>query len=139
MAIKNIDHIAVLVKNLDDALAVWRDGLGMTLAEIQTVPEQDVRVAFLPSGSTQIELLEPMSEESGIGRYLAKRGEGMHHICLEVDDIDATLAELKARGTPLIDETPKRGAHGRIAFVHPRATRGVLVELVEHDHEEHGA
>ena len=133
MAIKRIDHIAVVVENLDAALGVYRDALGMTLAHTDVIPEQDVKMAFLPSGDTEIELLEPLSQESGIGRYLAKRGEGLHHICLEVDDIEATLAELKARGAQLIDETPKRGAAGKIAFLHPKGAHGVLVELLERE------
>jgi methylmalonyl-CoA epimerase len=90
-------------------------------------------MAFLPTGDSEIELLEPLSADSGIGKYLAKRGEGLHHICLEVDDIDATLADLKAKGAQLIDETPKRGAYGRIAFIHPKGAHGVLVELVQRD------
>ena len=84
-----------------------------------------------PVGDSEIELLQPYSPESGIGKYLAKRGEGLHHICLEVDDIDAALAELKDRGVALIDETPKQGAHGRIAFIHPKGAHGVLIELIE--------
>ena len=137
MAIKRIDHIAVVVQNLEAALGVYRDTLGMTLSHVDTIPEQDVRMAFLPGGDSEIELLEPLSQDSGIGRYLAKRGEGLHHICLEVDDIEATLAGLKARGAQLIDETPKRGAHGRIAFIHPKSAHGVLVELLERDRDSH--
>jgi methylmalonyl-CoA/ethylmalonyl-CoA epimerase len=133
MTIKRIDHIAVVVEDLDAALGVYRDALGMTLSHTDVIPEQDVKMAFLPSGDTEIELLEPLSQESGIGRYLAKRGEGLHHICLEVDDIEATLAELKARGAQLIDETPKHGAAGKIAFLHPKGAHGVLVELLERE------
>lgn len=131
MAIKRIDHIAIVVEDLDQALAVYRDALGMSVAAIQEMPEQDVKMAFLPSGDSEIELLEPMHADSGIGKYLAKRGEGLHHICLEVDNIEGTLAELKAKGAQLIDETPKHGAHGRIAFIHPKGAHGVLVELIE--------
>jgi len=133
MPIKRIDHIAIVVESLDVALAVYRDALGMTLSHVETIPEQDVRIGFLPGGDSEIELLEPINPDSGIGRYLAKRGEGLHHICLEVDDIAATLAELKAKGAQLIDETPKQGAHGKIAFIHPKAAHGVLVELIERD------
>src|SRR5512133_3954155 len=97
MTIKRIDHIAVVVENLDTALGTYRDALGMPVSKIETIPEQDVKMAFLPSGDSEIELLEPINPDSGIARYLAKRGEGLHHICLEVDDIQASLAELKAR------------------------------------------
>jgi methylmalonyl-CoA/ethylmalonyl-CoA epimerase len=131
MTIKKIDHIAIVVENLDRALGVYRDALGMTVTDVREIPEQDVKMAFLPTGDSEIELLEPLSAESGIGRYLAKRGEGLHHICLEVDDIEATLADLKAKGAQLIDETPKQGAYGRIAFIHPKGAHGVLIELVE--------
>jgi methylmalonyl-CoA epimerase len=133
MTIKRIDHIAVVVENLDEALAVYRDALGMTVTGVREMPDQDVKLAFLPAGDSEIELLEPLHADSGIGKYLARRGEGMHHVCLEVDDIDATLADLKARGAQLIDETPKRGAYGRIAFIHPKGAHGVLVELVQRD------
>src|SRR5512137_182269 len=98
MTIKRIDHIAVVVENLDVALATYRDALGMDVSRIDLLPEQDVKIGFLPSGDSEIELLEPINPDSGIARYLAKRGEGLHHICLEVDDIRQTLADLKARG-----------------------------------------
>jgi methylmalonyl-CoA/ethylmalonyl-CoA epimerase len=133
MTIKKIDHIAIVVENLDLALGVYRDALGMIVTDVREMPEQDVRMAFLPSGDSEIELLEPIHADSGIGRYLAKRGEGLHHICLEVDDIAGTLADLKAKGAQLIDETPKQGAYGKIAFIHPKGAHGVLVELVERD------
>jgi methylmalonyl-CoA epimerase len=133
MTIKRIDHIAIVVENLEKALGVYRDALGMTVTAVKEMPEQDVTMAFLPSGDSEIELLEPLSAESGIGKYLAKRGEGLHHVCLEVDDIAATLADLKAKGAQLIDEQPKRGAYGKIAFIHPKGAHGVLVELVERD------
>jgi len=133
MPIERIDHIAIVVESLDAALAVYRDALGMTLSHVETIPEQAVKIGCLPSGNSEIELLEPITPDSGIGRYLAKRGEGLHHICLEVDDIAATLAELKTRGAQLIDETPKRGAHGKIAFIHPKGAHGVLIELIERD------
>jgi len=133
MSIKRIDHIAVVVNNLDTALATYRDALGMTVSGIETILEQDVKIGFLPSGDSEIELLEPINPDSGIGRYLAKRGEGLHHICLEVDDILQTLADLKARGVELIQETPQRGAHGKVAFIHPKGASGVLIELLERD------
>lgn len=133
MTIKKIDHIAIVVENLEQALGVYRDALGMTVTDVRVMPEQDVKMAFLPSGDSEIELLEPLHADSGIGKYLAKRGEGLHHICLEVDDIEATLADLKAKGSQLIDETPKQGVYGKIAFIHPKGAHGVLVELVQRD------
>jgi methylmalonyl-CoA/ethylmalonyl-CoA epimerase len=133
MTIKRIDHIAIVVANLDAALATYQDALGMAVSRIEIIPEQDVKIGFLPSGDSEIELLEPINPESGIARYLAKRGEGLHHICLEVDDIRETLADLKARGVQLIHETPHRGAYGMIAFVHPQGASGVLIELLERD------
>jgi methylmalonyl-CoA/ethylmalonyl-CoA epimerase len=131
MTITRVDHIAIVVEDLEAALGTYRDALGLTLDHVAEIPEQGVKAAFLPAGDGEIELLEPLSPESGIGKYLAKRGEGLHHICLEVDDIEMTLADLKARGAALIDETPKQGAHGRIAFIHPKGAHGVLIELVE--------
>jgi methylmalonyl-CoA epimerase len=133
MTIKRIDHIAVVVENLDGALATYRDALGMPLSRIETIPEQDVKIGFLPGGDSEIELLEPINPDSGIARFLAKRGEGLHHICLEVDDILQTLADLKARGVQLIHETPQRGAYGKVAFIHPKGASGVLIELLERD------
>lgn len=133
MTIKKIDHIAIVVENLEQALGVYRDALGLTVTAVREMPEQDVKMAFLPSGDSEIELLEPLHADSGIGKYLAKRGEGLHHICLEVDDIEATLVDLRAKGSQLIDETPKQGAYGKIAFIHPKGAHGVLVELVQRD------
>ena len=133
MTIRRVDHIAVVVENLDAALATYRDALGMTVSRIETIPEQDVKIGFLPSGDSEIELLEPINPESGIARYLAKRGEGLHHVCLEVDDIQQTLADLKARGVQLIRDTPQQGAHGKVAFIHPKGASGVLIELLERD------
>jgi len=129
--IERIDHIAVVVEDIERALGVFRDALGMELNHMETIPEQDVKIAFLPVGESEIELLEPISSDSGVARFLAKRGEGLHHICLEVEDIDAALAELKGKGIRLINERPVAGAHGRVAFVHPKSTHGVLIELLE--------
>jgi len=132
--IKRIDHIAVAVEDIERALTIFRDVLGLELSHTETVPEQGVKVAFLPVGESDIELLEPLSSDSGVAKFLAKRGEGIHHICLEVEDIEATLAGLKGKGMRLINETPVAGAHGRVAFIHPKSTHGVLIELVERRH-----
>ena len=132
MNLKNIDHIGIAVTNLQESLSFWETSLGIELHGIEEVAEQNVRTAFLPVGGTEIELLEPTSADSSVARFIEKHGEGLHHIAIRVDDIEATLAELKAKGIQLIDETPRNGAGGaRIAFVHPKATHGVLLELCE--------
>jgi methylmalonyl-CoA epimerase len=130
--LKNIDHIGIAVTNLQESLSFWEISLGIELHGIEEVAEQRLRTAFLPVGGTEIELLEPTSADSSVARFIEKHGEGLHHIAIRVDDIEATLAELKAKGIQLIDETPRNGAGGaRIAFVHPKATHGVLLELCE--------
>jgi methylmalonyl-CoA/ethylmalonyl-CoA epimerase len=135
--IRKISHIAIVVPDLDQAMDFWVETLGLPLAHVEHVPDQDVDVALLPSGESEIELLEPVSNESGVARFLQKRGPGMHHICFEVDDIEAMLARMKAAGVPLINEEPTIGTGGKkIAFVHPRGTGGVLVELYELTPEE---
>ena len=131
-AATKIEHLGVAVTSLDEALGFWRDGLGLELAEIEVVEDQGVRVAMLPLGESRIELLEATSAETPVGKFLAKRGGGLHHLCVEVADVAAKLTELKARGVRLIDEQPRRGAGGAmVAFVHPASTGGVLIELVE--------
>ncbi len=127
-----IDHIGIVVRDIQEALQVYRDALGLPLREIVPIPDQKVQVAFLPLGESNLELVQPTSDDTGIARFLTKRGEGIHHICLEVEDIEATLARLKDHDVQLIDEEPRRGAHGRVAFIHPKAMHGVLIELVEH-------
>jgi methylmalonyl-CoA epimerase len=132
MNLKNIDHIGIAVQNLAESLTFWQSALGVELHGIEEVTEQKVKTAFLPVDDTEIELLEPTSPDSPVARFIEKRGEGLHHIAVRVDDIDAALAELKAKGVQLIDEAPRRGAGGtRIAFVHPKATHGILLELCE--------
>lgn len=127
---KRIDHIAVAVPNLESALAYYRDTLGLECIGIETVEEQGVRVAKLDAGNTHIELLEPIGPETPVGKFIAKRGAGLHHICMAVENIDNELDRLKQCQTRLIDNEPKIGAGGaRIAFVHPSSTGGVLMEL----------
>ena len=130
--IKHINHIAVAVHDIDEALGFWRDTLGLELEHIEEIESQEVKIAFLPVKDGEIELIEPTSEDSGVKRYLEKRGEGIHHICLEVDDIDAMLAHLKAKNVRLINDIPQDGIGGRkFAFIHPESTHGVLVELYQ--------
>ncbi|HZA52548.1 MAG TPA: methylmalonyl-CoA epimerase [Myxococcaceae bacterium] len=127
---KGLDHVAIAVKNLDQAIALYRDALGLELAEVEELPDQRVRTAIFGHGMGRVELISPTVSDSGVAKFLEKRGEGLHHICIEVDDIEAAIAELKARGAPMIDETPKPGAGGaKVAFIHPRGAHGVLVEL----------
>lgn len=127
-----IAHVAVVVDDVEKALEFWRDALGLELAELRDVPAEAARVAFLPVGDSEIELVQPTTSDSGLAKYLAKHGPGMHHICLEVDDIEATMAQLKTKGIRLIHDTPLTGADGRrYAFIHPQSATGVLVELYE--------
>jgi len=135
--IKKISHIAVVVPELEGAMSFWVEALGLSLAHVEHARDQGVDVAFLPAGESDIELLEPVDPESGVARYLQKRGPGMHHICFEVEDINATLARLKAADVPLINEEPTIGTGGKkIAFIHPKGTGGVLIELYELTPEE---
>ncbi len=130
--IKRIDHIAIAVEDIDQALVFWRDALGLPLSHTEQVPAQKAQVAFLPVMGSEVELVRPTETDTGVARFLQKRGPGMHHICFEVDDIEGCLAQLKALGIRLIDETPAIGSGGRrIAFIHPESTQGVLVELNE--------
>jgi len=130
--IKKVDHIAIVVPDLEASMSFWVDALGLELAHKEHVASQKVDVAFLPIGDSKIELLQPTDEESGVVRYLEKRGPGMHHLCFEVDDIVATLAKLKAAGVQLINELPETGSDGRkFAFIHPMSADGVLIELYE--------
>jgi len=127
-----VHHLAVVVEDMDRALTFWRDALGLELAGIREVPEQASQVGFLPAGEAEIELVRPTSADSGVARYLAKRGPGMHHICLSVGDLPGTLERLAALGVRLINPEPMTGADGRrYAFVHPESTGGVLVELYQ--------
>jgi methylmalonyl-CoA/ethylmalonyl-CoA epimerase len=128
-----LDHIGIATRELEEALSVWRDALGLMVDSTDEVAEQGVRVAMLPIGGTHIELLEPLSQDSPVGKFLQKRGPGIHHIAIRVTNIREALRELKAKGARLIDETPRVGPNGcLIAFIHPSATNGVLLELVEH-------
>ena len=128
---KKIDHVGIAVKNLEEAIKVW-EGLGLKVDEIEEVPDQKVRTAIIHIGESRIELLEPTAEDSPIAKFIAKRGEGIHHIALGVTNIEEHLRELKEKGYRLIDEEPRIGAGGaKIAFVHPKAVTGVLLELCE--------
>lgn len=128
-----VDHIGIATRQISEALSLWGETLGLEIDHQEEVKEQGVRVAMLPVGETRIELLEPLSPESPVGKFLEKRGPGIHHVALRVDDIRAALAQLKAKGARLIDENPRIGAGGcLVAFIHPSSTNGVLLELVQH-------
>jgi methylmalonyl-CoA/ethylmalonyl-CoA epimerase len=130
--VNHINHVAVVVEDIEKALTFWRDALGIELHELRDVPAEKSKVAFLPVAGSEVELVQPTSDDSGIAKYLAKRGPGMHHLCLEVDDIAGMMANLKAKGVRLINEEPKTTADGKkYAFIHPESTGGVLVELYQ--------
>ena len=126
-----VHHVALVVRDLDDALAFWRDRLGLELESVQPIASDGVRIAFLPAGESKVELVEPTDHSTGVARFLADRGEGFHHVCFEVPHIADALARLAVEGIELIDAAPRKGAEGPVAFLHPRSCHGVLVELIE--------
>ena len=134
MKILKIDHLGVAVKSIDNGKNFWSDVLGLTLEGTETVDAQKVTTAFFPVGESEVELLESTSDDGPVARYIEKKGEGIQHVAFRVENIEDALAELKAKGIRLIDETPRMGAGGaKIAFLHPKATSGVLVELCQRD------
>jgi methylmalonyl-CoA/ethylmalonyl-CoA epimerase len=132
-----IDHIGIVVQDMEAALQTYRDALGFRLLQRITITEQLVEVAFLDAGNGTVELIAPTDSTSGTARFLQTRGEGTHHICFEVEEINASLAALAAQGLRLIDEQPRQGVHGLVAFVHPKATHGVMIELLQRTGEHH--
>jgi methylmalonyl-CoA/ethylmalonyl-CoA epimerase len=135
--LSRVHHVGLVVRRLEDGFALWRDRFGLEVAKQATVADQGVRAALLPIGNSEIELLEPIGSDSGVARFLAKRGEGLHHICLQSDDVAADLAAARTRGLPLIDERPRPGLAGQICFLHPKGTRGALVEFAQPPTGEH--
>ena len=130
--ITKINHIAVAVTDIDSSLTFWRDALGLELSELRDVPAESAQIAFLSLGGTEVELVRPTRGDSGLAKHIAKNGAGMHHLCLETDDILAMMAQLKEKGIQLINESPRRGVDGKLyAFIHPKSTGGVLVELYQ--------
>ena len=130
--IKAVNHVAVVVEDMEKSLLFWRDALGIKLHELRDVPAEQSQVAFLPVAGAEVELVMPTTTDSGIAKYLAKRGQGMHHLCLEVDDIEGMMAQLRAKNIRLINEEPRTSADGKkYAFIHPESTGGVLVELYQ--------
>lgn len=126
-----INHVAIVVQDIDAALNFWEQTFGLELDHVEDVPSEKSKVAFLPLGESEIELVQPTTTDSGLANFLEKRGEGMHHICIEVEDIDATLAELKSKGVRLINDVPEELPGRKMAFIHPKAANGVLVELYQ--------
>jgi methylmalonyl-CoA/ethylmalonyl-CoA epimerase len=126
-----INHVAIAVNDVEGALSFWRDGLGLGVDHIEDVPSQKAQVVFIPVGESEVELVKPTTEDSGVAKFLAERGGGMHHLCFEVDDMDGMMADLKAKGVRLLNETPQVLPGRKIAFVHPKSTGGVLVELYQ--------
>lgn len=126
-----IDHIGIVVNHLDVSLKTYCEQLGFRLLERVAIAEQRVEAAFLDAGNSTVELIAPTDSESGTAKFLQNRGEGMHHVCFEVVDILTALAELKQQGLRLIDKSPRQGVHGLVAFIHPKATHGALIELLQ--------
>ena len=125
-----LDHIAIAVRNLEEAITYFRDALGLTTTHTEEVPGQGARVGFIPLGDTNLELVQPTSSDGGLARFVEQRGEGLHHICLEVQDIRESLRRFQEKRVPLIDREPRPGAHGKqVAFLHPKGGKGVLIEL----------
>jgi methylmalonyl-CoA/ethylmalonyl-CoA epimerase len=129
--IKHINHTCIVVKDIRETLQFYQDLFGIGPATVEDIPDQGVQASLIRVGGTQLELIQPVQEGTGVARFLETRGEGFHHIGLEVEDIKASLEILKAREVQLIDQEPRHGLSGTIAFIHPRATRGVLIELVQ--------
>lgn len=133
--IRRVDHLGIAVRSLESGLRFWADALGLEVGGMETIAVDDVKVAFLPVGTGRLELLEPLHEESPVGRFLKRHGEGIHHLTLEVEDIDSAVSRLKERNVEVIGNASRPGAgQSRVAFLHPRSTGGVLLELVEHRH-----
>jgi methylmalonyl-CoA epimerase len=126
-----VHHVAVIVASIDAALGLWREALGLELETVMDIPDDRVRIAFLGVGESKIELVEPTDDTTGVHRFLESKGEGFHHVCFEVPDLAETLLHLEIDGIELIDSSPRRGAEGPVAFLHPRSCHGVLVELIE--------
>jgi len=134
--IKKINHVAIVVRDIEESLKFWESALGLELHHVEDVPSQASKVAFIPIGDSEIELVQPTTEDSGMAAYLEKRGEGMHHLCIEVDDIEAKIKELKDAGVRLINDTAQVLPGRKMAFIHPKSASGVLVELYEITAEE---
>jgi len=130
---RHINHICIAVRDIEDTLSFYRGLFGIGEVEVSEVEDQGVRAALVPIGGSELEFIEPMNREGGVARFIERKGEGMHHICLEVENLSLVLDRLECAGVELIDRVPRRGLAGEIAFIHPRSTRGVLLELVDQE------
>ena len=128
---QEINHVCIAVRDIEDTLRFYRDTFGVGSPDIEEIPDQGVKAAMVRVGGSQLEFIEPTDPAGGVARFIDSKGEGVHHICFEVEDLPGTLKDLSASGVQLIDKAPRRGLSGMIAFIHPRSTRGVLVELVD--------
>ena len=131
--LKKIHHVGIVVPDLASAMSFWRDLLGLALVKTAVVQDQGVKAALLKAGESEIELLEPLAAENGVGKFLARRGGGLHHVCFETEDVAAELSRAREKGIQLIDQRPRPGLAGMVCFLHPKATRGVLVEYAQPD------
>ncbi len=131
MAEVKINHLAIVVEDIESSLGFWRDALGLPVGDVKEVTQEEVQIAFMDAGESHLELVQPTTEDSGIAKYLARKGAGLHHVCFDVEDIDAALAVMKAKGVQLINEEPRERDGRRYAFIHPKSTGGVLVELYQ--------
>ena len=129
--LKRIHHVGIVVPDLEKAMGLWRDLLGLSLTKSATIQDQGVKAALLKAGDSEIELLEPLNPDNGVGKFLSRRGGGLHHVCFETEDVERELEAARAKGIQLIDQKPRPGLAGMICFLHPRATRGVLVEYAQ--------
>ena len=129
--IKKVDHIAIAVKNLDEGLKAYEDLLGIKSSHTEEIPDQGIKAALIVLGDVEIELIQPIRPDTGVAKFLENKGEGIHHICFEVDDVDKELESLAAKGVQLIDKQGRKGLAGKIGFIHPRSTKGVLIELAQ--------
>jgi methylmalonyl-CoA/ethylmalonyl-CoA epimerase len=129
--IKRVDHISIAVKNLDEGLKTYEDLLGIKSSHTEEIPDQGIKAALIVLGDVEIELIEPTKPDTGVAKFLENKGEGIHHICFEVDDVDKELESLAAKGVQLIDKQGRKGLAGKIGFIHPRSTKGVLIELAQ--------
>jgi methylmalonyl-CoA epimerase len=129
--IKRLDHVSIVVSNLEEGLKTFEGLLGIKHSHIEEVPDQGIKAAMIMVGDVEVELIEPIKAGTGVAKFLEKKGEGVHHVCFEVDDIDKELQSLSARGIELIDKQSRKGLAGQIGFIHPKSTRGVLIELAQ--------
>ena len=129
--IKRLDHVSIVVKDLGEGLKTYENLLGIKPSHVEEVPDQGIKAAMIAVGDVEVELIQPTSADSGVAKFLEKKGEGVHHVCFEVDDVDKELDSLAARGVELIDKKGRKGLAGKIGFLHPRSTSGVLIELAQ--------